>query len=240
MALVERRRCADTLLWFKCAPHEVEWCRQFWKAVDGGGDARVTAAIAQFVGYETYLNAAWVAIYWRGLSCTRDGYAPPTAVQLQQIFSCAETALALMTVPRPEVYKPTGFSFEADLLGAVRGILGDKDGMCRRYRGGLAAALARLEASGIIDERGMEDLQRNTQGRCRVAEATAQADIEERGLRPCAHCGASEVHVAQFKRCSACKAVVFCSKDCQVANWLAHKAACKAARKAAAGAAGGA
>jgi len=66
------------------------------------------------------------------------------------------------------------------------------------------------------------------------ASAKAQAGNVAVGLRPCAHCGAREVHVKQFKRCGACKGPRFCSKDCQEANWPAHKAACKAARKAAA------
>ena len=49
-----------------------------------------------------------------------------------------------------------------------------------------------------------------------------------------AGCGARELHVAHFKCCAACKAVVYCCKEHQVQDWLAHKAACKAARKAAA------
>ena len=74
------------------------------------------------------------------------------------------------------------------------------------------------------------------------ASAKAQAGNQAGGLRPCEHCGAREVQKKQFKLCSACKGVVFCSRDCQLANWPSHKAACKAACKAAAskGAAGGA
>jgi hypothetical protein len=108
------------------------------------------------------------------------------------------------------------------------------------HRNALAAALGRLEASGVIAERGMDiRVQELVQIRANK-EAKVQADNEARGVLLCAHCGAREVHVAQFKRCAACKCVVFCSKDCQLANWPAHKAACKAARKAAAGAAAGA
>ena len=55
-------------------------------------------------------------------------------------------------------------------------------------------------------------------------------------LRCCAlgACGAREVHEAQFKSCAACKAIVYCCREHQAADWPAHKAACKAARKAAA------
>jgi hypothetical protein len=31
----------------------------------------------------------------------------------------------------------------------------------------------------------------------------------------------------QFKQCSKCKAVVYCSRDCQVMDWPTHKSACK-------------
>lgn len=86
-------------------------------------------------------------------------------------------------------------------------------------------------------------MQQDAEREGRKALEKAQADSKAAGLRPCAHCGASEIHVQQFKRCSAChgKGAVFCCKACQEANWPSHKAACKAACKAAAaeGAAGG-
>jgi hypothetical protein len=55
-------------------------------------------------------------------------------------------------------------------------------------------------------------------------------------LRGCAleACAAREVHPAQFKKCAACQAAVYCCKAHQEQHWPAHKAACKAARKAAA------
>ena len=58
------------------------------------------------------------------------------------------------------------------------------------------------------------------------------------GLRSCAlaGCGAREAHPAHFKSCAACRAVVYCCREHQVAGWPAHKKACKAARKAAAAA----
>jgi hypothetical protein len=63
--------------------------------------------------------------------------------------------------------------------------------------------------------------------------AAAAADSAMRRLLECAlaGCGAHEVHVAQFKRCAACKGIVYCCKEHQLADWPAHKAACKAARK---------
>jgi hypothetical protein len=237
--VVERRRCAGTLLQGKCAPHEVEWSRQLWEAAGGGCPASRVASVAQLVGYEAYLRAAWL-----GLCRLRLGrnpltvLLPLTVAQTQQIFSCAVAALDLMSVPRPELQ--CSFGFESDLLTDVRITL-EMEGTSRMHRDALGAALDRLKASGVLaDPESLKKLSQESERICKQAKAKALADNEAIGLRSCAHCSAREVHVAQFKRCGACRGIVFCSKDCQLANWPAHKAACKAARKAAAGAAAGA
>ncbi|KZT72635.1 hypothetical protein DAEQUDRAFT_804751 [Daedalea quercina L-15889] len=41
-------------------------------------------------------------------------------------------------------------------------------------------------------------------------------------------CGRREQRVAEFKRCSACKQVSYCSLECQETDWKAHKPDCKA------------
>ena len=77
----------------------------------------------------------------------------------------------------------------------------------------------------------------NTANIFAAAEARAPA---RRSLRACAHCGAREREAAQFKRCSACGSVVYCTKACLTAAWPVHKATCKVLRRAAAsGAAAG-
>jgi hypothetical protein len=49
----------------------------------------------------------------------------------------------------------------------------------------------------------------------------------------CAACGASSIPTdAAFKTCARCKAVQYCSKDCQRTHWPAHKASCAAAMEA--------
>lgn len=49
--------------------------------------------------------------------------------------------------------------------------------------------------------------------------------------KACAHCGATEAKTASGKllRCGRCKAVSFCSADCQKAHWPTHKSECKPA-----------
>ena len=67
-------------------------------------------------------------------------------------------------------------------------------------------------------------------------QAALQRSLTAPGLRSCAldGCGAKEAHPAHFKSCAACRAVVYCCREHQVAGWPGHKKACKAARKAAA------
>jgi hypothetical protein len=119
------------------------------------------------------------------------------------------------------------------LWARVRQVLSKKT-LSSSDREALQAANNRLQASGIEAQRQMELTSQVSRAHFNASVAKAQADNAARGLQSCANCGAREVHVAHFKRCAACKGVVFCSKDCQLANWPQHKAACKVARKAAA------
>jgi hypothetical protein len=225
--VLERRRVAGTLLYGKCAPHEVEWSRLCMEAC-GYDKALLTAP---FVGYEAYLTAArltlcgFTALYWD---------RPPTVPVTPPGMSVVASALDLMCEPRP--HEDLVVSSEACIVEDMRRFHLHLSWLSRNAREELLAAWGRLQASGVIARRDLESgLQANASKAKKVA-AKAQADADARGLRSCAHCGAQEVHVAQFKRCAACKdeGALYCSKECQRAAWPAHKAACKAARKAAA------
>ena len=65
--------------------------------------------------------------------------------------------------------------------------------------------------------------------------AAVEKSLAAPDLRSCAldECGAREAHAAHFKSCAACRAVVYCCREHQVAGWPGHKKACKAARTAA-------
>jgi len=48
-------------------------------------------------------------------------------------------------------------------------------------------------------------------------------------VRSCAHCGKmGNPREKQFKRCSGCKSIVYCSTQCQRLNWRLHRAWCQA------------
>ncbi|KAL0490408.1 tdrd1 [Acrasis kona] len=43
----------------------------------------------------------------------------------------------------------------------------------------------------------------------------------------CSYCGKQETFNGELSRCSKCKNVYYCNKDCQLSHWKAHKKNCK-------------
>jgi len=74
-----------------------------------------------------------------------------------------------------------------------------------------------------------------------VSATTLKAGASRAAIRdatPCAGCGAAKPDAATaFKFCAACKAVMYCSRECQKAHWKKHKRECAALSSAGAGAA---
>lgn len=46
-------------------------------------------------------------------------------------------------------------------------------------------------------------------------------------LKSCAKCNKTEQVLKEFSLCSQCRQVHYCGRDCQVADWKAHKKFCK-------------
>jgi hypothetical protein len=62
-----------------------------------------------------------------------------------------------------------------------------------------------------------------------VNEKTVRTHIVDGKIldRVCAACGVWEGIVKnKFARCSGCKMVYYCGKQCQLAHWKAHKSLC--------------
>ena len=55
--------------------------------------------------------------------------------------------------------------------------------------------------------------------------------VSSKSLGSCGHCIASpRERVPKFMSCASCKKIAYCCKECQIADWPRHRAACKAER----------
>ena len=61
-------------------------------------------------------------------------------------------------------------------------------------------------------------------------EARWRADVAQHGLKHCAlpSCDKPEVSVQQYKFCSACRSVWYCSAEHGALHWAEHKPICRA------------
>jgi hypothetical protein len=152
-----------------------------------------------------------------------------------------DDAVALMVQPR--VDKPaTAMEFAMLALGPpmLEALASPEH---RVWREQILRAQARLNQSAELVKRGLRNdqaarLQAVLQaGRVRLTREREAAAASGQ-LKSCAlaGCAATEAHISHFGKCSACKAVVYCCREHQQADWPAHKTACKALRKAAAAA----
>ena len=90
----------------------------------------------------------------------------------------------------------------------------------------------------MLEARKIEDGIMSMASEQRALSAAVRNSLTAPDLRSCAleGFGAREAHPAHFKSCAACRTVVYCCREHQVAGWSGHKKACKAARKEAAAA----
>ena len=193
-----------------------------------------------FLYYETYLTAAQRALTANPEVETGQGARDLLRERLRTYYDFGASALDLLLTVGQYLMAQLQLSdprrpAEIHLLQTLRV---NEEGLTAMLplTANLVASWQRLKSSGILATRdigGQYTKMENNYARM-LTESAAKAT--KLGLRTCAlaSCTAREVHVSHFKRCAGCKAVVYCSKPHQLADWPAHKAACKAARKAAA------
>ena len=88
-------------------------------------------------------------------------------------------------------------------------------------------------------ERRLDDGSAEIKGASARVQAARRADIAAHGLKSCAlpSCDKQEATVQQYKFCSACRSVWYCSAEHGALHWKEHKPTCRAtvaAREAAA------
>ena len=249
---LERRFSAGTLGLGRCAPHEVAFeILLLGTGVLRDGTVRETpekfsrdvivgtmhpAEHGAHLGYLTYVIAGYHA---PGLTVLLAQLGETLEVDSDAIFR--HTAELVMQRHAGRIL-PDVFRDEVKLLKAARhwlNILDDPGEPGETAK----QMLALQEAQRLVTSRA---------GRRILAEADATMEEtaewqrkfhESVAARAAAHdlrccalvtCGAREVEPLQYSKCGACKSVVYCCKEHQVADWPVHKHACKAARKAAA------
>ena len=234
---VERRRAADTLLDGKCTAAEEAWrageIRQNSSQLPAAFAAALATQFAPLLGYSVFLHSATII-----LEAFQHGalYFVCSFEQFQAFAQHAVHATELMQQPRR--LGDSAVPFETELTKALRHAVvhGPGKRLDARLVRLLAAALQRLERSGVLQARNIEACIQEDAPKTLAHTATLRKSLAEQGMRnfALAACGAKEAHQKLFKMCAGCKAVVYCSKEHQEDDWPSHKTACKVARIAAA------
>ena len=237
IAALERRHAAGTLLGGKCAATEEAWRLRKIQRAKANIPAAEAANRAALVGYEQFMHSATNALDVIS-SAGRFG-AECSDVQLLSYARHAAHAAELMQQPRR--YDDFPLDMEAEFTDVLRGIVATAraNGVdALPFVQPLARAWQQLQRSGVLQKRRIEEGIAVLRHEHRASRAAVQSSLTAPGLRSCAldGCDAKEAHPAHFKSCAACRAVVYCCQEHQVAGWPGHKKECKAARKAAAAA----
>ena len=228
---LERRRAADMLLDGKCSAAEEEWLHR--KINNPSAASRF---VAPLVGYDTFLFAA--SLVTSTLTSAVSFRSELSDAHFRSFGRHIVRAAYLMTQPRRCNHIPLTCEklFSTALRQCVG--LGERTGFIPPFVQLLAGAWQQLERSGVLQARAICTAvipkPSNSGIKAKITQNVMASDL----VHSCAFagCGAKELYLGHFKRCLACKTVVYCSQEHHMADWPAHKAACKAARsKAAAG-----
>ena len=234
---LERRCVAGTLLESSAA--EKEWRVVFLQECRAQYTAAEAADAAPLFGYEQFLRGAGIVL--SVLGCPRLFATECSDVQFQSFVQHVVHAAELMQQPRRHGNMPVGdeVAFTDMLHRSIFVTSPPEERLDARLVQQLAGAWHRLQRSGVLQTRHIEEAIQLLTARKQYPHLDAiKKSMSAPGLRSCAlpGCGAKEAHSTHFKSCAACRTVVYCCREHQVAGWPGHKKACKAARKAAAAA----
>jgi hypothetical protein len=232
---LECRRAAGTLLAGACRPLEEAWFAWFAAGWNLAQPSRERCSDwpwqAQLVGYDAYLLAAHGALRLALAMVFEMG----ALEKAQRLVTFAVSAVDMMAQPRCHSDMATGA--EVPLFRIMQALQdGNMFQSAPMLHATLQDAWSRLQRSGVLRERRIDVAGDALAVDVFASIAANKKRIASAVLRGCAleACAAREVHPAQFKKCAACQAAVYCCKAHQEQHWPAHKVACKAARKAAA------
>ena len=229
IAMLNRRLLAGTLMPGTCRAMEVEWnavrLRATTKSLSAAELSLYLSQAAPFVGYEAYITTATVA----ATVCTTYANVVSELTKdnnVKQLLGLMKRAIELFAQQRDNF----PLRIESALVMVMYHF--DEAGLLDAYpeKQLLLDTWKAVQKSGVLHKRKLED---KYQGDALVQVARQEAALAAETRLTCAlqSGGAREAHAAHFKRCAACKTVVYCCREHQVEHWPAHKAACKAARK---------
>ena len=228
-ALLLRRLADNTLLPGTVKEEEVTYCARWQALARKAADKPIPSeavleGVGVVFGYKTLLNAVCHTLALlnelQGCDLARESAhsfvltaldAIPRTATMDTSFDSEAALVALMeTYMKPQNFEP---SFCAAVL--------------RKWRSSAVADV--LRTRGILQTGVAAYQQTSTE-----FDERARVDIETIGLRECAlpSCEKVERTVREFKQCSGCRSVWYCSPEHQVLDWGAHKKDCQKLDKA--------
>ena len=248
-ATLERRKAAGTLLAGTCRSWpEEEWYGHFLQKRMMLTNVPVyapeeLALLVQFVGYDAYMSAAAHAVHVLNAGLMSPSFDSLALARYARYVVCA---IDLFEQPR-HIWRTATLASEGVLAGTLYKTSEtiEKHNLHNLLPAPFLEVLGRWQhftRSGVLQERDIVAGVAHCESVSSARKATCEAGLAATSLKCCSlqSCSARELHPGHYKRCSACHTVVYCSRDHQLEDWPAHKAACKAARKAAAAEGGGA
>ena len=220
-ALVLRRLADNTLLPGTIKEEEVTYCARSqafaWKAQDNPVPSEaVLQGFGVVLGYTMLLRAVFQTLNL--LVELQD-----TALQRESAHSFVLTALD--AIPRTATLQ-LSLTSEAALVEMmetrIKPHYSFRAAVLRKWRSSAVADV--LRARGVL-QTGVAANQKDFA----EYEARQRADIEKIGLRECAWPSCDEVEriVREFKQCSGCRSVWYCSPEHHALDWRAHKKDCQ-------------
>ena len=233
---MSRRHVSDTLGFNKCQPDEVQYATQYVteympeERVDATQRARrlaLTASNSSCFGVSVAIQLSRQCLYRLHSVSFGDPLpplsAPESGLAEQFVFLTLDYLALMRAVTVPIIG-------EAALAHAVQQLLASGV-MEPPFRAALETwwtspdVVASLRARGTIEESMAFVHDSDVK-----SEAAQRADVAEHGLLVCAlpGCDKKEVTVREFKVCSACRAVAYCSAEHGGLHWAGgHKHECK-------------
>lgn len=233
IAAVRRREAARTLLRGRCRKLEEAWfgamelenVRRDGRPLPSQNQLDV---IVSAVGYYAFMTVAQTACcYFLNVVYREQLDEAEMALTLDLMVFVAS---ALDYVHSGVLVRNEALSVEADVARMVMKALEEDRKLPMETEAGrkLRSALRRLQRSGELTRPRLSGMLSAVKEVVSKRVPLAISPDTPRCALP--DCNAPELRACAFKKCSACKTVVYCCKDHQVDDWPRHKAACKAAR----------